>query len=179
MLRNIVFVIVPLGAGVHLFRRCCPASRRRLELRIDPSGTADIGQAVWQDATICLSLVNPYREVEKEDPENFRQLVAEGGQVYIPELPVLPRRQARRQRPLCGRAQPDTAQFPGHRHHRAAAGIIPVLAHRDRRPGPAEEAAPWLSSMPVWQNFLSEDEIWKVILYLYDYTGHRPAFLGA
>jgi hypothetical protein len=28
--------------------------------------------------------------------------------------------------------------------------------------------------MPVWQNFLSEDEIWKVILYLYDYTGQRP-----
>ena len=28
--------------------------------------------------------------------------------------------------------------------------------------------------MPVWQNFLQEDEIWKVILFLYDYTGHRP-----
>ncbi len=28
--------------------------------------------------------------------------------------------------------------------------------------------------MPVWQNFLSEEEIWKVILYLYDYTGRRP-----
>jgi hypothetical protein len=28
--------------------------------------------------------------------------------------------------------------------------------------------------MPVWQNFLNEEEIWKVILFLYDYTGHRP-----
>ena len=41
-------------------------------------------------------------------------------------------------------------------------------------PGLPKEGAPWISSMPVWENFLSEAEIWKVILFLYDYTGHRP-----
>ena len=41
-------------------------------------------------------------------------------------------------------------------------------------PGLPDEAAPWISSMPVWEEFLTEEEIWQVILYLYDYTGHEP-----
>jgi mono/diheme cytochrome c family protein len=41
-------------------------------------------------------------------------------------------------------------------------------------PGLPREAGPWMSSMPVWHRFLSETEIWQVILYLYDFTGHAP-----
>jgi hypothetical protein len=28
--------------------------------------------------------------------------------------------------------------------------------------------------MPAWEKFLSEDEMWDVILFLYDFTGQRP-----
>jgi hypothetical protein len=28
--------------------------------------------------------------------------------------------------------------------------------------------------MPVWENMLTENEIWQVILYLYQTTGQRP-----
>ena len=28
--------------------------------------------------------------------------------------------------------------------------------------------------MPQWENFLSEREIWTVILFLYDQTGWKP-----
>ncbi|MBF0169714.1 MAG: cytochrome c [Nitrospinae bacterium] len=41
-------------------------------------------------------------------------------------------------------------------------------------PGLPGEGAPWLSPMPIWHTLLSEDEVWKVILFLYDYTGHSP-----
>lgn len=41
-------------------------------------------------------------------------------------------------------------------------------------PGLPREAAPWASAMPVWHRFLSETEIWQVILFLYDFTGHAP-----
>lgn len=41
-------------------------------------------------------------------------------------------------------------------------------------PGLPKGAAPWLSAMPVWQNFLSEDEIWKAILYIYAGSGSTP-----
>ncbi|NNF02932.1 MAG: cytochrome c, partial [Rhodothermales bacterium] len=41
-------------------------------------------------------------------------------------------------------------------------------------PGLPPESTPWLSAMPAWELFLTEEEIWDVILFLYDYTGHRP-----
>ena len=41
-------------------------------------------------------------------------------------------------------------------------------------PGLPEEGGPWASAMPVWEKFLKEDEIWDVILFLYDFTGQKP-----
>jgi hypothetical protein len=28
--------------------------------------------------------------------------------------------------------------------------------------------------MPAWDQFLSEEEMWDVILFLYDFTGRHP-----
>ncbi len=36
------------------------------------------------------------------------------------------------------------------------------------------ESTPWNSAMPVWEDFLTEDEIWAVIIFLYDQTGLEP-----
>ncbi len=36
------------------------------------------------------------------------------------------------------------------------------------------ESTPWNSAMPRWETMLTEGEIWKVILFLYDYTGFKP-----
>jgi mono/diheme cytochrome c family protein len=41
-------------------------------------------------------------------------------------------------------------------------------------PGLPREGTPWNSAMPVWENYLSEDEIWAVVLYIYDQTGWKP-----
>jgi mono/diheme cytochrome c family protein len=41
-------------------------------------------------------------------------------------------------------------------------------------PGLPTESAPWNSSMPAWEDKLSEEEIWQVILYLYHATGYSP-----
>ena len=35
-------------------------------------------------------------------------------------------------------------------------------------------ATPWNSAMPVWQNILSEEDIWKAILYIYARSGSTP-----
>lgn len=34
--------------------------------------------------------------------------------------------------------------------------------------------APWNSAMPAWQEELTDDKIWKVIIYIYDATGAAP-----
>jgi mono/diheme cytochrome c family protein len=41
-------------------------------------------------------------------------------------------------------------------------------------PGLPREGTPWNSAMPVWENLLTEDEIWAVVLYIYDQSGWKP-----
>jgi mono/diheme cytochrome c family protein len=41
-------------------------------------------------------------------------------------------------------------------------------------PGLPQESTPWNSAMPRWETMLSEHERWKVILFLYEYTGYKP-----
>lgn len=41
-------------------------------------------------------------------------------------------------------------------------------------PGLPREGTPWNSAMPAWETFLTEDEIWAVILFLYDQSGWQP-----
>lgn len=41
-------------------------------------------------------------------------------------------------------------------------------------PGLPSEGTPWNSAMPAWEDFLTEEEIWAVIVFLYEQTGNRP-----
>ncbi len=41
-------------------------------------------------------------------------------------------------------------------------------------PGLPKEGTPWNSAMPVWHEMLSEDNVWQVITFLYDYVGQVP-----
>jgi mono/diheme cytochrome c family protein len=41
-------------------------------------------------------------------------------------------------------------------------------------PGLPREGAPWNSAMPAWEDFLDAEEIWAVVLFLYEQTGWRP-----
>ena len=41
-------------------------------------------------------------------------------------------------------------------------------------PGLPREGTPWNSAMPVWEDFLTAEEIWAVILFLYEQAGLEP-----
>lgn len=41
-------------------------------------------------------------------------------------------------------------------------------------PGLPKEGTPWNSAMPAWEDFLTEEEIWAVIIFLYEQTGWHP-----
>jgi mono/diheme cytochrome c family protein len=41
-------------------------------------------------------------------------------------------------------------------------------------PGLPREGTPWHSAMPVWEDFLTEEEIWATVIYLYEQTGQSP-----
>ncbi len=41
-------------------------------------------------------------------------------------------------------------------------------------PGLPREGAPWSSAMPVWEDFLTEDEMWAAVVFLYAQSGWQP-----
>ena len=171
--RNIVFVIVPLLAGGGTYWQMQPGFEAPLELRTihpAPPSTAKI----YGMRVNLLQLENPFRKIEKEDPEQFRELVNEGAAVYIENCQYCHGDKLDGKGPYADGLNPTPLNFQD-------VGTIAQLQESylfwritTGGPGLPKEAAPWISSMPVWQDFLKEDEIWKVILYLYDYTGHRP-----
>jgi hypothetical protein len=44
--------------------------------------------------------------------------------------------------------------------------------------GLPNEGFPWASVMPPWEQHLTVDEIWKVVLFEYWHTGYYPQDLG-
>jgi len=117
---------------------------------------------------------NPFRPLETSDPQAFRMHVTNGRRVYFEN---------------CVYCHGDNMAGDGIFAH----GYDPIPANfqdpttiamlqeaylfwRIAKGGPGlpDESTPWASAMPAWENFLSEQEIWDVILFLYDYTGHRP-----
>ena len=176
-LRNIVFLIVPLAVGYYGYMKMLPSFEAPLELRsIHPAPPASV--KAYGKRYNLSKLDNPYRKLAKEDPARFKELVREGGDVYIQNCQYCHGDKLDGKGPYAPGLNPVPLNFQD-------VGTIAQLQEgflfwriATGGPGLPEEAAPWISSMPVWQDFLTEDEIWKVILFLYDYTGHSPRSWG-
>lgn len=172
-IRNIVFVIVPLLVGAYTYSKLLPSFEAPLELRtIHPAPPSSA--KIYGKRYDLMTLENPLRKLEKEDPEKFNEHVQAGARLYMQN---------------CQYCHGDKLDGQG----LYAAGLNPLpLNFQDigtiaqlqesflfwrittGGPGLPKEATPWLSSMPVWQDFLTEEEVWQTILFLYDYTGHQP-----
>jgi len=120
---------------------------------------------------------NPFRELERTDPAQFRTHLENGRRTYY------------RNCVFChGDAMTGDGMF--------AHGLNPIptnftegtieqlqesyLFWRISKGGPGlpAEGGPWDSAMPQWERFLGDDEIWEVILFLYDFSGKRPRAAG-
>ncbi len=176
--RNFVFVVVPLAVGYGVYGSMLPSFEAPVELRTihpAPPSTAQI----YGERVNLLTLENPFRKYETEDPEHFAELVEEGAAVYIENCQYCHGDKLDGKGPYAEGLNPTPLNFQD-------VGTIAQLQESylywritTGGPGLPKEAAPWISSMPVWQDFLEEEEVWKVILFLYDYTGHSPRSWGA
>lgn len=127
------------------------------------------------DADYDLILMdNPYRRLEDSDPEAFAEHVARGREVYYAN---------------CFYCHGDLMQGEGMFAHGLNpiptnfqdAGTIAQLQESflfwriaTGGPGLPQESGPWDSAMPAWEKFLDEEEMWDVVLFLYEFTGTRP-----
>ena len=172
-IRNIVFVLVPLLAGWMTYSKLVPRFEAPVELRtIHPAPPSSL--KAYGKSFDMMKLENPFRKFQKEDPEKFMVLVKEGGDVYYKNCHYCHGDKLDGQGQYAQGFNPLPLNFQD-------VGTIAQLQESylfwriaTGGPGLPKEATPWLSAMPVWKDFLTEDEIWKVILFLYDYTGQAP-----
>lgn len=136
-------------------------------------------QITFEGETMNLvSATNPYREFEESEPDSFARHVANGRRVYFENCVYCHGDDMRGEGEFAHALDPLPANFQD-------AGTIAQLQESylfwriaKGAPGLPAEATPWKSAMPAWEGILSEREIWDVILFLYEYTGHEPRAEG-
>lgn len=119
-------------------------------------------------------LANPYRHQQKENPEKFERAVMEGKAVYYRNCYFCHGDHLNGLGPAAEALNPRPANFQD-------PGTIAMLQESfvfwrltKGGPGMPPGGHPWNSAMPQWEKMLSEDEAWKVILWLYAYTDQSP-----
>jgi hypothetical protein len=164
-------VAIPALAAANVYvQMSAPLQPPLFSRTIHPASPPDI---TVHDKKIDLNTgEDPFWPLEKSNPEEFRKHVENGRQVYYRN---------------CVFCHGDNLAGTGMFIH----GLDPIPTNlpetipllRDTflfwriskgGPGLPEEGGPWDTAMPAWENFLKEDEIWDVILFLYDHTGTRP-----
>ncbi len=123
---------------------------------------------------VMRDVKNPYRHYEKDNPEVFRSHVENGKRVYYDNCFYCHGDHLDGKGHFADALNPLPANFQD-------VGIIPILQEsylfwRVSKGGPGlpPSGTPWNSAMPIWENYLTQEEIWDVILFLSDYTGNMP-----
>jgi mono/diheme cytochrome c family protein len=171
MLRNALLVTVPLLVGVLTFLQVRPTVAAPASLRsIHP---APPSQITFQGRTIVLDgLENPLRR------EGDQAVHLERGRVIYYQN--------------CMACHGDALDGNGHYAHgfsprplEFGTSTIAQLTEsfvfwRIAKGGPGlpREGAPWNSSMPAWEDFLTEEEIWSVTMFIYAQSGMTPRTWG-
>jgi mono/diheme cytochrome c family protein len=167
-LRSGLLVAVPVLVGAAAYQQTRPRVAAPVQLRsIHP---APPGEITFRGKTMRLTgLENPLRS-----RGSLEEHVREGRRVYYEN---------------CLPCHGDRLDGEGHFAHGfsptplsfADPGTIAQLTEsfvfwRIAKGGPGlpREGTPWNSAMPVWEDYLTEDEIWAVIIFLYEQTGFEP-----
>lgn len=171
-----LLVLIPsfVAAGVY-FRMTAPVQPPLSPRTVHPANPDQITVA---DQSYPLNVLNnPYRALEASDPDAFRQRVERGRETYYKNCFYCHGDNMTGNGLFAHGLHPIPTNFQD-------AGTIAQLTESflfwrisKGAPGLPEEGAPWDSSMPAWEKFLTPDEMWEVILFLYDFTGHRPRAL--
>jgi mono/diheme cytochrome c family protein len=117
---------------------------------------------------------NPYRELESSDPDAFAAHVQNGRRVYYQNCVFCHGDDLEGDGIFAHALDP----IPANLASPTTVGMLQetYLFWRIAKGAPdlPEESGPWSSAMPAWEQFLDAEEMWDVILFLYDHSGQRP-----
>ena len=118
---------------------------------------------------------NPFRSLETSNPEEFRKHVENGRQVYYRNCVFCHGDNLGGNGMFAHALNPIPTNFADGQTLANLSETFLFWRISKGGPGMPEEGAPWDTAMPAWEKFLKEEEMWDVILFLYDFTGERPA----
>ncbi len=180
----IVLAAMPLLVGFGTYQFIYPSFPEPVELRtVHPAPPAST--RVHGKNYTLEGLQNPFRIDEQDnykdsfpfldaDKQEYMKFVTEGGTIFFENCHYCHGDQLNGLGMFSHVFNPTPANF-------VDPGTIAMLREsflfwRVAKGGPGlpNEATPWSSSMPPWEEHLKIEEIWKVILFEYWYTGHHP-----
>ena len=169
----VVALALPAGVMANLyFGLTAPPSEPAYGRTIHPEPPDQI--EVHGETVNLVTATNPYRALEKTDPDAFAEHVAAGRHVYYQNCFFCHGDLMRGDGIYAEYLNPIPTNF-------TSTGTIEQLQESflfwrisKGGPGMPPAGAPWDSAMPAWEQFLSREQMWDVILYLYDFTGRRP-----
>jgi mono/diheme cytochrome c family protein len=169
MLRLVLVIVIPLLFGYYAYTQAAAKPQAPAELRaVHPAPPASI-QFRGKEITIA-GFDNPLRK----DASAFGKHVAVGGEIYIRNCMYCHGDNLDGRGHFAPGFNPPPANFqdPGTIAMLQEAYLFWRIAKGG--PGLPRESTPWNSVMPPWEDRLSEEQIWQVIMYLYDATGQQP-----
>ncbi|WP_443147549.1 c-type cytochrome [Nitrospina sp.] len=182
--RLIVFTALPLLVGFATYDGLLPKFQEPVELRTvhpAPPATTRVHGKTYQ----LEGLTNPFRIDEQDnykdsfpfldaDKQEYMKYVTEGGTVFFQNCHYCHGDQLNGLGMFSHVFNPTPANF-------VDPGTIAMLREsflfwRVAKGGPGlpNESTPWSSAMPPWEEHLKTEEMWKVILFEYWYTGWHP-----
>jgi DMSO reductase family type II enzyme heme b subunit len=172
-LRAVALVAIICGVGGLTYMMIKPSMDSPIELRtVHPAPPSNI--KVYGKSFNLLKLENPLRNQADKGSDEFKEMVTEGGELYYKNCIYCHGDLLDGQGHFAKGFNPRPANFQD-------VGTIAQLQESylfwritTGGPGLPREGAPWASAMPVWHELLEEEEVWKIILFLYDYTGQVP-----
>ena len=169
VLRTALVVLVPLVLGYYAYTQAAAKPQAPPELRaVHP---APPGSIQFRGKEINIAGVeNPLRR----NPADFARHVAAGRDVYVRNCVFCHGDNLDGKGEFAYGFNPPPADFedPGTIAMLQEAYLFWRIAKGG--PGLPKESTPWNSVMPRWEERLTEEQIWQVIMFLYDFTGQQP-----
>lgn len=164
-----LMVALPLLLGYYAYTQAAARPQAPPELRAVHPAPPDTIQFRGQQINIAGG-ENPLRK----DPGAYAKHVEAGGAIYVQNCMYCHGDHLDGQGHFARGFNPPPANFldPGTIAMLQEAYLFWRIAKGG--PGLPREATPWNSVMPAWEDRLTEEETWQVIMYLYEATGQQP-----
>jgi DMSO reductase family type II enzyme heme b subunit len=173
-LRRILGVLIPLLVGYYVYSQAAATVEAPVELRaVHPAPPDTI---TFRGKPINLQDPDtPVRKDIQQNPANREKHLAAGAAIYIRNCVYCHGDYLDGQGHFAHAFNPPPADFVGPNTIAQLSEGYVFWRVAKGGPGLPKEATPWNSAMPAWEDRLTEEQVWQVIYYLYETTGHPVA----